>query len=195
MAYDVLTATPPNGVSNRDRIVFPYPSGRSADSYETTGAYLSINNGELAYQQSDEVFSLAYRVDGAHIYWNAGPVVAPGKAWALRVPLTRQAEVSAGSPATPIVVVASSRALTMDDNGTILRADAGVTLTVPATLPTGFSCSAAQWGAGTVTIAAGSGAANRSSTTASSAQYSLLSVLVVKNSDGNSAEYIVGESG
>lgn len=100
MSFDVLTLTPANGAGRRDEIVFAYPSGRSASDYETTGAYLDINAGELKYRQADEVFSVSYKADGVHVYWNAGPVVPAGKLWTLRAPLTRDAEISAGSPIT-----------------------------------------------------------------------------------------------
>ncbi len=51
----------------------------------------------------------------------------------------------------------------------------------------GFNVAIAQWGAGTITIAAGSGATNRSAVTASSAQYKTLSILVLKNANGGAA--------
>jgi hypothetical protein len=65
-------------------------------------------------------------------------------------------------------------------------------VTVPATLPAGFNCAVAQWGAGAVTFTAGSGATNRTGLTAIPDQYGMASVVVLRNSDGSSAEYIMG---
>lgn len=87
-----------------------------------------------------------------------------------------------------------NRTLVPDDNGKVLRCDdpSNVTITVPGTLPSGFNVGFAMWGAGTVTVAAGSGATKRSSTSALSTQYSLGSVLVGKNNDLASAEFVLG---
>jgi hypothetical protein len=86
-----------------------------------------------------------------------------------------------------------NRTLTADDNGRLLRSDdaSGVTITVPNNLAEGFNLSFAQWGAGTVTIAAASGATNRSSVSATTAQYKVGCVLVMKNTGSASAEFTV----
>ena len=84
--------------------------------------------------------------------------------------------------------------LSADDDGKVFRCDdsSNVTVTVPATLPECFSAAFSMWGAGTVTISAGSGATKRSSTAALSSQYQWGSVLVVKNADDASAEFVLG---
>jgi hypothetical protein len=80
-----------------------------------------------------------------------------------------------------------------EDNGKLLRCDdaSAVTITVLNTLPVGFNIGFTQWGAGSVTIAAGASATSRSTASSASAQYKIGTVLVVKNSDGASAEFTV----
>lgn len=89
-----------------------------------------------------------------------------------------------------------NRTLTLSDNGKMLRCDdaSAVTITVPNSLPTGFNIGILQWGAGTLTVAAGAGATKRSSASAINAQYGAGAVVVAKNVDGVSAEFIIGGS-
>jgi hypothetical protein len=89
-----------------------------------------------------------------------------------------------------------NRTLTLSDNGKLLRCDdaGAVTITVPNTLPTGFNVGMAQWGAGSVTVAAASGATNRGTPVALTAQYAAGSIVVLKNADGASAEFVLGGS-
>lgn len=84
--------------------------------------------------------------------------------------------------------------LAVDDDGKIFRCDdpSDVTVTVPGTLPECFSAAFSTSDAGKVTIAAGSGAAKRSSASALNSQYQWGSVLVAKNADDNSAEFVLG---
>lgn len=80
-------------------------------------------------------------------------------------------------------------------NGKMLRSDgnSNVTVTVPASLPVGFNCGFMMFGTGTITLAPGSGATNRSAKTALSAQYQAGSILVAKNNTGlTAAEYLAG---
>ena len=81
-------------------------------------------------------------------------------------------------------------ALTVNDNGRVIVFTSGsaVTLTAPSELGVGFSCSVVQYGAGQVTISAGSGATLRlrASSNKTGGQYAIVSLLsVVAN------EYIV----
>jgi len=95
-----------------------------------------------------------------------------------------------------IEILAANKTLTVADAGKIFRVDANTayTVTVAANLPEGFNVGLAQWGTQAITLAAGAGATNRSSTTATSAQYKMLSVLVLKNNVGlTAAEFTVGE--
>lgn len=87
-----------------------------------------------------------------------------------------------------------NRTLVADDNAKILRCDdsSNVTITVPNNLPEGFNVGLSMWGTGTVTISAGSGATNRTSKTALSTRYQSGGVLVLKNSGGAAAEFILG---
>jgi hypothetical protein len=84
--------------------------------------------------------------------------------------------------------------LSVEDNGKLMRCEdaSNVNVTVPATLPEGFNIGFMMWGAGTVTIAAGSGATNRSAATALSTQYDVGSLIVGKNADGTAAEFVLG---
>ena len=95
-----------------------------------------------------------------------------------------------------IEVLSSNKVLAPEDSGKIFRVDANTayTVTVASSLPAGFNVAIAQWGNAAITIASGSGANNRSSTTATSAQYKMASIIVLKNNVGlTSAEYLVGE--
>lgn len=94
---------------------------------------------------------------------------------------------------TDVIPFTGNRTLTADDNGKVLRCDdaSNVTVTVPRDLPECFTCGFLMWGAGTITLAAGSGATKRSSTSAISAQYSSGALLVAKNADDGSAEFVL----
>lgn len=94
---------------------------------------------------------------------------------------------------TDVVPFTGNRTLSADDNGKVLRCDdaSSVTVMVPRDLPECFTCGFLMWGAGTVTVSAGSGATKRSTTSALSTQYSGGSVLVAKNADDASAEFIL----
>lgn len=94
-----------------------------------------------------------------------------------------------------VTPLTASYTLVPADSGTFLRSDASspITVTVPSSMAEGATVAIPVWGTGMVTIAAASGATNRSSITVSSAQYAILSILVVKNSTGSSAEFVVGE--
>lgn len=75
-----------------------------------------------------------------------------------------------------------NRTLASTDNGKILRCEdaSNVTITVPSTLSIGFNIGFAMWGAGTITMSAGSGMTNRGGKTALSTQYQVGSLLVLK---------------
>ncbi|WP_131871091.1 hypothetical protein [Bradyrhizobium sp. Y-H1] len=94
---------------------------------------------------------------------------------------------------TDVVPFTGDRTLSLDDNGKVLRCDdtSNVTITVPADLPECFSCGFLMWSTGTVTLAAGSGATKRSSTSAIGAQYSSGAMLVATNADDASAEFVL----
>lgn len=81
-----------------------------------------------------------------------------------------------------IVPFSSSFTLTPEHNGAIFRHDgsSNVTVTVPNTLDDGFNVGFAMFNTGTITVAAGAGATNRSGKTALSTQYQCGSMLVMK---------------
>jgi hypothetical protein len=96
--------------------------------------------------------------------------------------------------AAAIVPLTSSRALTIEDMGLVLRSDAGdVALTVPGTLPEGFNCTVSDWG-GRITLLEGDGATNQGFENQTTA-YETLTLMVIRNVDGNSAEFVLMESG
>jgi hypothetical protein len=69
-----------------------------------------------------------------------------------------------------------------------------ITLTVPNSLPVGWSCTLLQGGAGQVTVTAGSGATHRQrqSHTKLAGQYAVGLITVIANSGGSAAEYVLG---
>jgi hypothetical protein len=95
-----------------------------------------------------------------------------------------------------IEALSANYTLSETDNGRLFRIDAtsAVTITVPNNLPAGFNVSFAQWNTGAVTIAPASGASNRSGVSALSAQFAYGALVVMKNIDGVSAEFILGGS-
>lgn len=88
------------------------------------------------------------------------------------------------------VLAGTTLSVTLTENGRLVRCDSGsaVTITVPSqasvALDTGFRFDVVQYGAGQVTIAAGSGAVVRATPTAKTrAQYSALSVVKINTND------------
>ena len=77
----------------------------------------------------------------------------------------------------------TSYTLTATDNGGVIAFTSGsaIALTVPSGLGAGFSCSVVQYGAGQITVAAGSGATLRvrSSANKTAGQYAIASILSV----------------
>lgn len=94
-----------------------------------------------------------------------------------------------------VVPFTGNRTLTADDNGKVLRCDSAsnVTITVPADLPECFSCGFMMWSTGTIAVSAGSGATNRSGVSTLSTQYASGALLVGKNADDVSAEFILSD--
>ena len=80
--------------------------------------------------------------------------------------------------------------LKTEDNGKVFRCDdtANVTVTVDPSLPQGFNVGFAMWNTGSVSIANGVGAINRSGKTALSTQYQSGTLIVLKQATtGNTA--------
>lgn len=110
---------------------------------------------------------------------------------------TEQPEFDLATALANIEVVDASFTLREMDNGKIFRCEnsSGITITVPSTLPEGFNVAASQWGTGSVTFAAGTGATARSSALEVADQYETASLLVMKNNAGETAaEFTVGGS-
>lgn len=85
--------------------------------------------------------------------------------------------------------------LTTDDGKVVeITNAAAITLTLPASLPTGFSCLVCQGGAGAITFSAGSGATinQRQSYTKTAGQWAVVSLYVRSNNGGlTAATYVV----
>lgn len=93
-----------------------------------------------------------------------------------------------------IVPFTGSFTLTRSDEGKIFRCDdaSNVTVTVPGDLYEGFNCGFMMYAAGTVTLAADIGAANKSGKTALLTQYQAGSLMVAKSVGFKSHEFLVG---
>lgn len=93
-----------------------------------------------------------------------------------------------------IVSFTGSFTLSRSDAGKVFRCDdtANVTVTVPGDLEEGFNCGFLMYNTGTVTIAAGLGAVNKSGKTALSTQYQSGSVFVSKAAGFKSQEFLLG---
>lgn len=118
MSFDTLSATPLGEVTRGAQMTFAYPTGRTQDSYESTGATLLVN-GE-AYAQSSEVFSVSYEASSVRLVWGAGPNVPAAGTWALRAPLTRSAGVIAGPVLKAVASSAVAVSLTGSTSETVL---------------------------------------------------------------------------
>jgi hypothetical protein len=78
--------------------------------------------------------------------------------------------------------------------GSIFRYEgsANITVTVPGDLPEGFNCGFLMYSTGTITLAAGIGAVNKSAKTALSTQYQTGSLMVSKATGFKAHEFLVG---
>jgi hypothetical protein len=93
-----------------------------------------------------------------------------------------------------IVPFTGSFTLSRSDAGKIFRCEdtANVTVTVPGDLLEGFNCGFIMYSTGTVTIAAGTGASNKSGKTALSTQYQSGSVLMSKRTADGQHDFLLG---
>lgn len=105
-----------------------------------------------------------------------------------------QPDLDYGTQLGNIEAFTGARLLRAEDNGKLLRCDdtSNVVITVPDFLPEGFNVAYAMWSTGTVSITAGAGATARDSKSGVATQYKVGSLLVVKNANGVSAEYLLG---
>lgn len=84
--------------------------------------------------------------------------------------------------------------VTADDLDMVLMNTAGaVNVTLPATMAVGFSVTLIQMGAGAFTMVAGSGASrnSRGAVYTSAGQYAVVTAIVVANSGGSAAAWIL----
>lgn len=102
--------------------------------------------------------------------------------------IVEQDECGYATQKVNVEVFTGDRTLRSEDNGKVLRCDDGsaVIVTVPSDVPLGFNATVVQWGAGVVSIAAGSGATSRSGAVDITDQYKSAQILMLK-----AAEYIV----
>lgn len=98
--------------------------------------------------------------------------------------------------AAPNTQTGTSYTLQATDDGKVVEFSnaAAVAVTVPNSLPVGFSCVLVQAGAGQAQFSAGSGATQRqrSSFTRTAGQWAMVSMYVRANSGGAAAEYVLG---
>ena len=94
------------------------------------------------------------------------------------------------------VQTGTTYSLVAADAGKVVECNnaSAITLTLPDSLPVGFSCTVTQKGAGDVTFSAGGGATlhHRQSHTKTAGQYALVTLYVSENGDGSSAVYVLG---
>ena len=97
--------------------------------------------------------------------------------------------------AAPNLQTGTTYTLLSTDDGTVvdLSNAASITVTLPNSLPIGFSCLCAQSGAGQVTFSAAGGATLRqaSSLSHTRAQWSVVSMYVRTNAGGTAAEWVL----
>lgn len=94
-------------------------------------------------------------------------------------------------------VITTSITLADTDTNTVIRCEnsSDIVITIPSTLFELFNCGILRWGTGAVALTPGAGAILRGGSLAAiSAQYRMASILVGRNSDGNSAEYKASET-
>jgi hypothetical protein len=93
------------------------------------------------------------------------------------------------------VVTSTTYTLLLTDNNKLIRCAnaATITVTLPASFPAGWACSAVRWGAGNIKFVTASGAELRSADThnGTRALYSAVSLSVAENAGGNAAQYVL----
>lgn len=166
-------ATPPGSPATGDvYIVAASPTGD-----------WSGHAGEITY--FDQVWRFIVPLEGMTLWVNDEDVtyIYSGSLWQ--------------SQALPVVTTLSGTAHTLDSSyvhKTIQTTNASaVVITLPNNLYTNFNCRVMQLGAGQVTFTPASGAfrRNRSSHTKSAGQYAVCDLIVVSNSGGSAAEYVL----
>ncbi len=95
----------------------------------------------------------------------------------------------------PVTTKTGAYTLAAADNGSLIRYNSasGATFTLPATMPVGYNIMISQPGAGQVTFSAATGATliNRSSFTKTAGQYGAVSLVVVDNTGGSAAVWLL----
>lgn len=83
------------------------------------------------------------------------------------------------------------------NNEQVIQGTTGITITLPETLPAGFSCLIEQGGASAVILAASAPVTlvNRQSFDRTAGQYAVCPLYVRSNVDGRSAVYLLGGDG
>lgn len=127
---------------------------------------------------------------------NAVPLipVAGGVAGAAAT-LSRSDHQHPPQAATPNFQTGTTYTLAATDDGKVVDiANAGaITLTLPNSLPVGFSCLVTQGGAGQITFSAAAGTLlrQRQGFTKTAGQWGVVSLYIRTNGGGNTAEYVV----
>jgi hypothetical protein len=91
-------------------------------------------------------------------------------------------------------ISASTYTVKISDQGKVLVFSGGCVVTLPATLPEGFSCGLVQKGVTGVTVAAASGATvvGEGDPSGTAGQYATATLMILENTDGASAQWLLG---
>lgn len=155
-------------------------------------SYLDQNFSECAF--ATDLTALQTQVNG--LPSSATPVVpVAGGAAGAAATLSRADHAHPPQAATVNLQTGTTYTLTTGDDGKVVELNnaGAITLTVPNSLPQGFSCLIVQAGSGQVTVAAGVGATQRafSSYNKSGGQWAEITLYVRGNSGGSAAEYVL----
>lgn len=106
---------------------------------------------------------------------------------------------TSGLTISELQTITANYTLTEADSATVMLVDSAtpVTITLPSTMPAGFSLAVVQVGAGQVTFTAASGATlvNHQTFTKTAAQNAIVSLIVISNSSDANAKYLLTGDG
>lgn len=171
-------------------MAFPYTFGSLAGT--VPGSYLDVNFALCAF--ATDVTALTAVVTA--LPSAAIPLVPiAGGVAGVAATLSKADHQHPPQAATPNLQTGTTYTITTSDDGKVVELSnaAAIALTVPNSLPVGFSCLITQVGAGQVTIAAAGGGTQRQSSALNKtrAQWSEVTLYVRANSGGSAAEYVL----
>lgn len=139
---------------------------KSVSTFSQLSTLLNVNAGDLATTQDTQ---LIYQWNGsAWVQYPSAPLIQSFKTSNYTVAATDRGVILAGNSSSPL------------------------TFTLPATLPVGFFCYVVQYGAGSVIFSSTSGLLrNVYNFSTVGGQYNLVTLYVISNSGGNTAEWVL----